>query len=203
MSSYLAPILFSQPATKHLPDLFLGLSSFFVAGRGGDRQEPNKTTAKSMDLLHYISFPLQGLYCQWPIQCLASSEILTPPPLTAFGAGGGHTRWVERGWGVNSSEDARHCSVLYICKYFVPFLHLPISLVVHRHNVQEYRVALLWTQAGEACTQSWEHSSKKRIPIALYIQDKILNISGTTTHSFFFVWSGAFALTKYDLHKFD
>jgi hypothetical protein len=39
------------------------------------------------------------------------------PP--AFGAGGGHTRWVEREWGVNSSEDARHCSVLYICKSFV------------------------------------------------------------------------------------
>jgi hypothetical protein len=38
----------------------------------------------------------------------------------AFGAGGGHTRWVERGWGVNSSEDARHCSVLYVCKHFVP-----------------------------------------------------------------------------------
>jgi hypothetical protein len=35
------------------------------------------------------------------------------PP--AFGAGGGHTRWVERG----VEEDARHCSVLYICKYFV------------------------------------------------------------------------------------
>ncbi len=36
-----------------------------------------------------------------------------PPP--ASGAGGGHTRWVMRGWGsiVNSSEDARHC------KYFV------------------------------------------------------------------------------------
>jgi hypothetical protein len=39
------------------------------------------------------------------------------PP--AFGAGGGHTRWVERGRGVKSSEDARHCSVLYICKYFM------------------------------------------------------------------------------------
>ncbi len=41
------------------------------------------------------------------------------PP--AFCAGGGHTRQGERGWGVNSSEDARHCSVLYICtgKYFV------------------------------------------------------------------------------------
>jgi len=40
-----------------------------------------------------------------------------PPP--AFGAGGGHTRWGKRWWGVNSSEDVRHCSVLYICKYFV------------------------------------------------------------------------------------
>jgi hypothetical protein len=41
-------------------------------------------------------------------------ECVPPPP---FGAGRGHTRWVERGWGVR--EDARHCSVLYICKYFV------------------------------------------------------------------------------------
>jgi hypothetical protein len=54
-------------------------------------------------------------------------NIDTPPPHRpasvyppAFGAGGGRTRWVERWWGVNSSEDARHCSVLYICKYFVP-----------------------------------------------------------------------------------
>jgi hypothetical protein len=45
------------------------------------------------------------------------SNVTPPPP--AFGAGGGHTRWVERGWGVNILEDARHCSVLYICKYFV------------------------------------------------------------------------------------
>ncbi len=42
----------------------------------------------------------EGLYCKRPIQCLASSEILTPHPLTArrvctpaFVAGGGHTRW--------------------------------------------------------------------------------------------------------------
>jgi hypothetical protein len=33
---------------------------------------------------------------------------------SAFGAGRGHTRWVERGGGVNSSEDARQCYVLYI-----------------------------------------------------------------------------------------
>jgi hypothetical protein len=39
------------------------------------------------------------------------------PP--AFGAEGGHTRWLERGVGVNILEDARHSSVLYVCKYFV------------------------------------------------------------------------------------
>jgi hypothetical protein len=39
------------------------------------------------------------------------------PP--SFGAGVGHIRRAVRGWGVNNSEDARHCSVLYICKYFV------------------------------------------------------------------------------------
>jgi hypothetical protein len=68
---------------------------------------------------------VEGSYCQRPIQCLASSKILFPYPLTAasvypptFSAGGGHTRWVERGWGVNILEDARHSSVLYICKYF-------------------------------------------------------------------------------------
>jgi hypothetical protein len=75
---------------------------------------------------------VKGLYCKRPIQCLASSKILTPPPPTpslpgecvppAFGAGGGHTRWVDRRWGVKSSEDARHCSVLYICKHLV-YLH--------------------------------------------------------------------------------
>jgi hypothetical protein len=26
---------------------------------------------------------------------------------------------VERGWGIKILEDARHCSVLYLCKYFV------------------------------------------------------------------------------------
>jgi hypothetical protein len=53
-------------------------------------------------------------------------QILTPhpPPPTArrvcpaFGAGGGHTRWLEGGWGVNILEDVRHSSVLYVCKHF-------------------------------------------------------------------------------------
>jgi hypothetical protein len=51
---------------------------------------------------------------------------IDPPPQSppgecvppAFGAGGGHTGWVEKG--VNILEDARHSSVLYIREYFVP-----------------------------------------------------------------------------------
>jgi hypothetical protein len=46
-----------------------------------------------------------------------------PPPhlpasVYAFGAVGGHTRWVESGWGINILEDARNC--IRIRKYFVP-----------------------------------------------------------------------------------
>jgi hypothetical protein len=48
---------------------------------------------------------------------LTARRVCTVSP--AFGAGGGHTRWVERGRGVKSSEDARQCFVLYVCKYFV------------------------------------------------------------------------------------
>jgi hypothetical protein len=49
------------------------------------------------------------------------------PP--AFGAGGRTHSLGREGVGVKSSEDARHCSVLYICKYFVPSSHsvLPLS----------------------------------------------------------------------------
>ncbi len=60
---------------------------------------------------------LEELYCKRPIQCLASSEILTPTGYTLAG-------W--RGWRVNSSEDATHCSVLYICKYFVGYFKMKI-----------------------------------------------------------------------------
>ncbi len=72
---------------------------------------------------------VERLYCKRPIFCLASSKILTPTPLTArrvlppaFGAGE-DTPAGWRGWwgggGVNILEDARHSSVLYVCKYFV------------------------------------------------------------------------------------
>jgi hypothetical protein len=87
-----------------------------------------------------IDVNVEGLNCKRPIQGLASSKNIDPPTPSppgecvppAFDAGGGHTRWVERGWGVNILEDTRHCSVLYICKYFVnvkKLNYLKIALV--------------------------------------------------------------------------
>jgi hypothetical protein len=101
---------------------------------------------------------VEGLYCKRPIKCQASYEILTPsppgecvpPPPSAFGARGGHTRWAESGWGVNSSEDARHCSVLYICMYFVVCIvyypHANINFcckfMIYIHKVNRYRATV-------------------------------------------------------------
>jgi hypothetical protein len=52
-------------------------------------------------IILYEANPMSGVF--------QNIDIDPPPP----------HRWVKRGWGVYSSEDARHCSVLYICKYFV------------------------------------------------------------------------------------
>jgi hypothetical protein len=69
-------------------------------------------------------YTLRGHSNVWRLPKYWPPPLLYPPP-PPFGAGGGHTRWVERGWGVNSSEDARHCSVLYKCKYFVVKIYFP------------------------------------------------------------------------------
>jgi hypothetical protein len=89
-----------------------------------------ETFTKGMSRLSKVIFlNLERLDCKRSVLCLASSKILTPAPPPsppgecvppAFGAGGGHTFWVERGVGVNILEDARHSSVLNVCKYFVP-----------------------------------------------------------------------------------
>ncbi len=60
---------------------------------------------------------VERLCCKRPVQCPASSIILTHP--SAFGAGEDTlARW-RGGCGVNILEDARHSSVLYTCKFFV------------------------------------------------------------------------------------
>jgi hypothetical protein len=58
---------------------------------------------------------VERLYCERAIQFLASSKILTPPPPHPLASVYPHAF----GAGVNLLEDARHSSVLYICKYFV------------------------------------------------------------------------------------
>ncbi len=73
--------------------------------------------------LPVLVIAVEGLYCKRPILCLASSKFLTPPhrpsvPPRLWG-GGEDTFAAWRGGGGNILEDARHCSVLYICKYFV------------------------------------------------------------------------------------
>jgi hypothetical protein len=71
-------------------------------------------------------FPtVERLYCKRPIQCLASSKILTPPTPTLPGEcvplvwGEDTLARGREGWGVNILEDAKHSSVLDICKYLV------------------------------------------------------------------------------------
>jgi hypothetical protein len=68
------------------------------------------------------------------------------PPPPAFGAGGGHTRWVERGWGVNSWEDARHCSVLYICKYFVHYRKHTCSIREYAYIEQKAWIIIIYNR---------------------------------------------------------
>jgi hypothetical protein len=52
--------------------------------------------------------------------------VYTPMPLVR----GEDTLAGERGWGVNILEDARHCSVLYIRKYFVLAVNMKILLAI-------------------------------------------------------------------------
>jgi hypothetical protein len=74
----------------------------------------------------------------------------------AFGAGGEQTRWVKRGWGVNTLEDARHSSVLFICKYFVEFIY------IWRSNKKQRSC----DGRGGAQRPVWGMSSKRRVRAA-------------------------------------
>ncbi len=120
---------------------------------------------------------IERLYGKRPIQCLASSKILTPHPLTARRVCT-HPPLVRRedtlagwrgGWGVNILEDARHSSVLYICKYFVG-RGLSSTLCVKRplsqrrpvyhiwYPTQEYSIADWWkSDFSRGCTQRFPH----------------------------------------------
>ncbi len=103
--------------------------------------------------ISYRRFTVEGLYCKRPIQCLASSEILTPhPPHRPASVyplplvWGKDTLLGEEGVGFNSSEDARHCSVLYICKYFVRFTIADMKILTFNLlNFDAVYLLLSWT----------------------------------------------------------
>ncbi len=103
-----------------------------------------------------MDYTVKRLYCKRPIQCLASSKKLTPPPPhrpanvspPAFDAGGGHIRWVEMGVGGQYLDFGRRqtqlCTVLYICFYLVDYticknfyylLHFAFCLIVPIENL--------------------------------------------------------------------
>jgi hypothetical protein len=81
-----------------------------AGGRGPHISQPPWSNGKKKALdvggPSSIDFIVERSYCKRPVQCLAYSKILTPTPSLpgecvppAFCAAGGHTRWVERGWG--------------------------------------------------------------------------------------------------------
>jgi hypothetical protein len=109
-------ILFAKLVENHLflTFSFKNFKIMKLCAQCNHRVDRNKCFIKKF----CCSEGVEGLYCKRPIQCLVSSEILTPHPLTAWCSGRTHSLGGE-GVGVNSSEDARHCSVLYVCKYFV------------------------------------------------------------------------------------
>jgi hypothetical protein len=70
--------------------------------------------------------PMSGVFQNIDPHPLNARVSVYPPPLWC---GERTTRWVERGvGGGNIVEDARHCSVLYIPKYF-------LTLTIYSHTV--------------------------------------------------------------------
>jgi hypothetical protein len=82
------------------------------------------------------SLQRRGIICKRPIQCLASSEILTPPPHCpasvypdAFGAGGGHTRW---GSIVRKTPDTALYSIYVSTLWFTAIRQLSIKTTLQK-----------------------------------------------------------------------
>jgi hypothetical protein len=113
-----------------------------------------------------MGLSVEGLNCKRPIQCLASPKILTPsppgecvilipPPLVR----GEDTLagWKGGGWGVNILEDASHCSVLYIRKYFV-------GLSVFDNEGHKYRRCCIAERPSQDPERHWNRQQVKLWP---------------------------------------
>jgi hypothetical protein len=123
-----APRPLPPPSLVSKLSLFLSLpvyrrSSLLAAKRGseGAGVEPNYTTARKA----WTSINRSILSGERDYTVRVQSNVWRLPKSTpsppgecevnppAFGAEGGHTRRVERGWGVNNSEDATQDTALY------------------------------------------------------------------------------------------
>ncbi len=110
---------------------------------------------------------VERLYCKRPILCLASSKILTPHPRTTrrvctpclWGGRRTHSLGGE-GVGVNILEDARHSSVLYICKYFES--SICIEWVSLGRLILLWQAPVMWREIRKKSTyQHWISSGSR------------------------------------------
>jgi hypothetical protein len=73
-----------------------------------------------------------------------------PPPHRPAIGGGGHTRWVERGWEVNILEDARHSSVLYIstlCTQPINMFFLTVTYYIRASTKTLFITSLIYFES--------------------------------------------------------
>ncbi len=96
-----------------------------------------------------IPWSVERLYWKRPIQCLASSKILTPTPhrpasvYPQLWCGGRTHSLGGEGVGGQYFVSARHSSVLYICKYFVACAMEACAFVFRRIVKAMKRIAYL------------------------------------------------------------
>jgi hypothetical protein len=99
----------------------------------------NRGTA-AMIHKHVWVLSVERLYCKRPIQNIdppppnRPASVNPPPPHRLWCGGRTHSLGGEGGWGVNILEDARHCSVLYIRKYFVVLSIFNYSRLCSRYD---------------------------------------------------------------------
>jgi hypothetical protein len=118
---------------------------------------------------------------------------IDPPPLPpgecaspAFGAGGEYTfaGW-RGGWGVNILEDARHSSVLYVCKYFVagtnghifPKIYIQRAVTLHGGNFITGCVVIAMTPAVNLPPLSMTMTQWSTVTNTVILSNPTLNIS--------------------------